>query len=260
MSAYHSLKYLTPEALRDKAPNGKILVLCNGPSTNNILPHKYKLKDKFDIIITVNHGFFEFDDVADYHLVTEKTCPTNNVPNMLAEKQYNRDTIRIINHKGLETYPKGYNYYKVTRSNFGGSPDIRKYKVGEDEGLLIGKTNARKMSTGSVALQALHFACILGAAKVYFIGIDFLFRDEFDHFYKDSQYRTDQVKLKPGNRVHIVSVEKDGKSYKTTDYFRDSALYLNEAIPTLFKDIRIFDFSDGLVTAAEQLNVEDFFD
>jgi len=258
---YADLSYKTPEVFTNKHPNSRILIIADGPSTKKILDKKTILKQYFDVIISVNHGFAYFDDIIDYHLVTEKVSPTNKVVKMLSEKSYSKSVPRILNWKGIEKYDQSYNIYKTTRHPFTTNSNIRKYKDGAVEGFLTGPANSRNMAVGSVSLNAMHLACILGATTIYTIGTDLVFKDEFDHFYDDHMYRGKEYKkiVKAENRVHIIDIELNGKKYQTTDYFKDSADYINKSIIGPFKDIEVFDFSEGLITSANTITVEAFF-
>jgi hypothetical protein len=106
----------------------------------------------------------------------------------------------------------------------------------------------------------MHLAGILGAKEIFLIGADMMFKDDSDHFYKDRQYRDGQKHIKPENRNNIVNVHFRGQSYETTDYFRDSAECIDTLIEDVFsKELEVFDFSDGLITAATPLDPEEFF-
>lgn len=262
MASYEGVQLNTPEVFIGKHPDSKVLVISNGSSTNKIMPHIDRLKDYFDVIISVNHGFKYFDDVIDYHMVTEKPSPTNLVAQMLDEGEYRKDVPRIINWKGIEKYSDRYNMHKIIRHPIEEGFDIRKYKQNGYEGMLTGKPNKRNMAVGSVTLSSIHLACMFGASEVYLIGADMIFKGESDHFYKDNQYRDKSIqdKIKPANRVHLIEIDHKGGKHTTTDYFKDSAECINEMIITVFKDIKVFDFSDGLITTAISLDVEEFFE
>jgi len=260
--AYKEAKYNIPDVFEGKHPNSKVLIISSGPSTKEILPYKKEIKKYFDVVIAVNHGFKYFDELTDYHIVTEKPSPTNHVAEMLNEAEYRRDIPRIINWKGLPHYNHKYNLHKIVRQEIRDGFSVRKYtQVDGSEGMLTGKPNKRNMAVGSVTLSSMHLACILGASEIYLIGADMIFKDQYDHFYPDNQYRdpNQQNKVKPVNRVHVVEVEHNGKKYTTTDYFRDSAVCINEMIKTTFSSVKIHDFSDGLITTAIPLKVDEFF-
>lgn len=256
--SYESLSFNTPSVFEGTKPNSKVLIIGGGHSTKAILEHKDKLRQKFDVIIACNYSFQFFDDIIDYHIVTEKTSKTssNTVYQSLSNGEFSTRVIRIVNWKGLELYPKKYNFVKTTRSNFNFKCDIRKYKTIEGEGLLIGPVGKQNFSLGSVLLSAMHFSTILGSNDIYTIGADMCFKNEFDHFYDDRAYR-DSI-AKKGNMHKIIKVSAAGNEYETTEFFKESADYIDSVIPTLFKGINITDFSDGLLSKPTRLDINEF--
>lgn len=255
---YKSLQYATPSMFKNKYVGQSVLIIGTGHSTKNLIKYKDKLRDKFDVIIGLNFSTLDFEKQLHFHMILEKN-PIRSYEAMKTEK-YRLDLPRILNWKSLKKFPDDILAIKATRSNFGGKFDIREYHNGEQEGLLMGPQGNKNLSIGSVALNALHFACIIGSDKVYMIGADLLFRDEYDHYYPDSHYRKSKTKL--ANRSPIISVDHDGKEYKTTRFFQESAGYIDSIISTKCKTegIEVFDFSDGLITAATKLDLDKFME
>lgn len=258
--AYKDLKLSTPEIFEGTRPNSKILIISSGHSTSGILKYKEKLKDKFDVIIACNYSFEFFDDIIDFHLVTEKTSKDarNLVYKILGSKQFRHDVPRIVNWKGLELYPQNYNYIKVVRSNFNFMPNVRKYKHNGEEGLLIGPPGKQNFSLGSVTLSAMHFSAMLGASEIYLIGADMCFKNQFDHFYNDRIYRDRPEGLKVANAHNIVQVQLHGQTYDTTEFFKESAEYIDRAIVNYFHGMKVYDFSDGLLSKPIRLKIDEF--
>ena len=261
-AAYLKLPYNTAAKYEGKHPGSRALVISNGHSTSHIVDKKAVLKNYFDCIIVVNRGFEFFDDVADYHVVCEKISPTsmNRLYMTLNAGNYRTDMPRFFNWKGIQHYDSRYNVHKLVRNYFDGKPNIRRYSNGTTEGLLIGYPSSNNMALGSVTLSSMHLASILGAKEIYLIGADMMFKDNSDHFYQDRAYRDGQKQTKAKNLNHVVSVEHRGKTYQTTDYFRDSATCIDKFIKDSFsKELQVFDFSDGLITAATPLDPVEFF-
>lgn len=256
--SYDELKFNTPSVFENKYPDSKVLIIGGGHSTKSILEYKKEIRKKFDIIIACNYSFQFFDDIIDFHIVTEKTSKTssNTVYQALSSENFSEKVIRIVNWKGLELYPKKYNLIKTNRSNFGFKCNIKKYKSNDGEGLLIGPVGKQNFSLGSVLLSSMHFSTILGAKEIYTIGADMCFKNNFDHFYDDRAYR-DSI-AKKNNMHKIIKVYVDNREYETTEFFKESAEYIDVVIPTLFKDIKIYDFSDGLLKMPIKLNIEEF--
>jgi len=261
LKGYFDCKLSTPEKFAGSKVGSKILIISSGESTSKILKYKDSLRDKFDAIICVNYSFREFDDISDFHISVERQKPTDpiTVPGAIGEN-YRTDIARLVNWNGSELYNPKHNLYKTTRSNFYYKPDIRKYKHNGSEGLLYWKPKSKGWSSGTATLSAMHFATILGADEVYIIGSDLYFKSEYDHYYKDKIYRDPEFtkKVQPKHRMDIVDVKIGDRLVKTTNLFRDAAETLNELIPTVFKDVSVFDFSDGLITTATSLNIDEF--
>lgn len=256
--SYENLNFQKPDIFENTKLNSKVLIIGGGHSTKSILNLKKQIRDKFDVIIACNYVFQFFDDIIDFHIVTEKTSKTsnNNVYQALSSKDFNTKIPRIVNWKGIELYPKKYNLIKTNRSNFNFNCNPAKYKTNDGEGLLIGPVGKQGFSLGSVMLSSIHFSSILGSKEVYLIGADMCFKDEFDHFYKDSVYRNQEMKKK--NIHNIVKVQVSGSTYETTEFFKESAEYVDKMIPTIFSGINFFDFSDGLLTAPCKIDIKGF--
>jgi hypothetical protein len=262
LQGYFNCKLKTPEKFAGSYPDSRALIISSGESTSRILKYRSSLKGKFDVVICVNYSFREFDAVSDFHTVVERQKSTDpiTVPGAINEKKYRSDIPRLINWQGAELYNPKHNLYKTTRSNFNFAPDIRKYRHNNSEGLLYWKQKSRGWSSGTATLSSMHFATILGASEVYLIGADLYFKSGYDHYYKDKVYRDPNFtkKVQPKHRMDIVETKLRGRKVKTTNLFRDGAETLNELIPTVFKDVKVFDFSDGLITTAVPLDIDEF--
>lgn len=265
--AYKDVALKTPEIFKNKYLGKSALVISSGHSTRQILERKEEIRKKFDVIIVVNYAFQYFDDICDFHLVVEKVSEKAKINNfiykLLIDGDYSKDVVRVVNWKGIGEYGKKYNLCKTARFAFHGNPNIREYKYKGGEGLLVGTTGSQGFAVGSVTLSAMHFAGILGVDDIYIIGSEFIFKDEFDHFYKnnDRMYR-DRQKLiyTKANRHKIIDATYKGKTYKTTQYFVESAVCLDNMIANVFvkQGVRVFDFSDGLISNAEKLDITEF--
>lgn len=260
-NGYSSIKRCTPQEFEGRK-NERVLIIASGHSTKGILKHKKKIRCIFDAIIVCNYSFQYFDDISDYHIVSEKTSKTstNDVYKKLSEKEYRLDVPRIVNWKGLHFYPDKYNLYKTLRSSFNNEPDIRRYRRGDEEGLLTGKQGSQGFSLGSVLLCTIHFASIIGANEIYTIGADMCFKDEFDHFYSDDVYRKPPKKVKTKNAHKIVEASVNGQIYKTTAYFKESAEEIDRMIVGPFSEIKFFDFSDGLLNNVKKIKIDKFIE
>jgi len=247
---------MTPSDFENKHPGSSVLIIGTGHSTKTLVPYKDQLRGKFDVIVGLNFSTKDFEEQLDYHMILEKN-PIKSYESMKKEP-YRKDLPRILNNKSLNKFPKDINAVPATRSYFDGLPNIRKYKHKEHEGFLIGPRGHKGLSVGTVTLNAMHFAAMIGSKKIYLIGADLMFKDEFDHYYPDSHYRKSTTKL--ANRSPVITITHEGKEYKTTKFFQESAEYIDKMINTKFTDagIVVYDFSHGLIKKAIGLDIDDF--
>lgn len=247
---------MTPSDFENKHKGSSVLIIGTGHSTKTLVPYKNQIRNKFDVIVGLNFSTKDFEDQLDYHMILEKNPVTSYVA--MQNGPYRKDLIRILNKKSLDKFPKDIMAVPATRSHFNGKPNIRKYNHNEEEGFLIGPKGNKGLSVGSVTLNAIHFSAMLGAKKIYLMGADLMFKDEYDHYYPDSHYRKSKTKL--ANRSPIIDVEVEGKKYKTTKFFQESSVYIDTVINTFCvqSGITVYDFSNGLIKNAIRLDIDDF--
>jgi hypothetical protein len=254
---YLSMKYKTPQSLKGQHPNSDILIIGTGVSTQKILKYKDRLKEKFDAIIGVNFSTKDFENEMDYHVIAEKGM-LKLFMNKVDEKYvYRKDLPRVFNWKIIKKYPNDMNFIKSNRNSFDGDYDIREYQHNNTEGLLIGPMTSDNLSAGTVILQSMHLACIMGAKNIYLSGADYVFSKEFDHYYKDKMYRD----IKRDWQTPIITVSHNGEEYQTLRYFKESADFLNSFIVDLKKhDVGVHSFSNGLLTEANLVDIDSFME
>jgi hypothetical protein len=253
---YVSMKHNTPQSLKGKHPGSDILILGTGVSTQKTLVYKEKLREKFDAVIGVNFAIKDFEQEMDYHMVAEKGIIKPFMNKESGKLAYRKDLIRVFNWKIVDKYPKDMNFIKSNRNSFDGKYDFREYRYSGTEGLLSGPRGVDKIALGTVILQSMHLACILGAKNIYLSGVDFVFTKEYDHYYKDKLYR-DMVR---DWSTPVIKVKHDGKEYTTLRYFKDSAEFLGSIIKELDKiGVGVHSFSDGLLKEAKYIDIDDFF-
>lgn len=260
---YENKYYPTPQDFVGKNVGGKALIVGCGPSTERILKYRDVIKEKFDVVIGLNVAVVDFGDVMDYHLVIDR------LPSWIIHKLqwflgdiYDKQMPRILNWKSAHRFPQDLNIVQTPRCNFGGKPDIRKFRHNGYEGLLSGTITRAGLAAGAILAQAIHLTGILGCSEVYTIGADFLFDEEKDHYYEDKLYRENNLKTKPRNKSLIVQIEHKGKKYWTLEYFLDSAEYINNDLVDICKagGLQVHDFSGGLLRDDIQLDLEKFFE
>ena len=259
VEGYQKLNYPTPHDLKNQHTNSDILIIGSGSSTKQLIPYKDKIRGRFDAIIGINLTLLEFEDQMDYHFIIEKNPNKIYGPMISGGRKYRTDLPRVLNWKSIEHFPKDIPIYKATRIKFEEGVDIRLYRHDDKEGLLIGPPDARGLSTGTASMQALHLACIMGAKNIYLVGTDLVFKDKYDHFYPDNLYRKSQTKA--ANRSPIIKVPYKGKMHETTEFFASSAKFFDSVIENRCKPvgITVYDFSDGLITKANKIDIHEFF-
>lgn len=225
----------------------KVLIVGNGFTARELLPHKEALKNFFDAIIILNGAFKLFDDIATHHLVVEKK--------LLEQEELNKgnfrpDYPRLINYKAMPNFNPKYNLQEITRSQLPENFNPREFiPTNNKKGLLIGRPNERGVALGSVTLCSIHLAAILGASRVYLAGVDFRFFNEWDHATMDKVY------TKPTHDHPDFPKATMHNGIPTTTYMRDSAPVIDEHLTTTFKDLVVYDFSEqGLLTKTIKLN------
>lgn len=257
VKAYLNKKYTTPQSLTNKYHGSTALIIGTGTSTADMVGYKSLIKKKFDLVIGLNHATKNFEEDLTFRLIVEKK-PDGFLADLDGRK-YRKNLPHIINWKSIDRYPKNIPLIKTTRSNFDFSPNIRRYKHNDNEGLLKGPVDSKGLSAGSVACQALHLACICGADEIYMIGCDLLFKAGGDHYYGGNYYANSVTK--PANRSPIIEVDFEGRPHKTTEFFLHSAKFIDYVIETYCKkeNIKVYDFSHGLISKAVNLDLDDFF-
>lgn len=257
--AYYKVNRPTPEEFTNRHLYSSALIIGTGPSTELLVKYKDQLRCKFGVIIGLNFATNDFEDILDYHMIMEKD-PDRAYTEMHRERKRFRDDLpRILNWKTLDKFPQDLNIYKAVRTNFGFKHDIEKYNHNGCEGLLVGPQDPKGLSSGTVMLNAMHFACIMGCVDIYMIGADLMFKGANDHYYPDNNfYRKSQTK--PANRSPIVKTKYKGKDVETTEFFVYSAKYIDEIVDQCKKlDIDVYDFSDGLLEKPIKLDLDEFF-
>lgn len=256
---YLNMKLPSPETFTNKYPNSRVLLIGTGPSTQKLIKYKDQLKKRFDVIIGVNFAMKHFESELDFHVLAEKNATNCLFPE--GSKAFSKTLTRVFNWKVIPKYPKEMNFVKFTRNYFEGTPNIRSYKLGgtNTEGLFIGPVGNDGLSLGTVLLQAMHLGAIIGAKSISIMGADLVFTEALDHYY-DREYRDDK-KFNRGPKRDIITVNHNGKTVNTLNYFKESAQYLDKVINEVFRPagIEIYDFSGGLLTAPIKLDIDEFF-
>jgi len=178
-------------------------------------------------------------------------------------------TVRCVSESGLRLaaeagQPDLQPAYLLLRHLYSEPADIRHYRnASGEEGLVVGPRGETRLGRGTVSAQAIHFASMLGADEIHLIGADLHFHGPVQHYYGDNEYGTHVV---DGRRYHRLDVEKrlnpiveachprTGTLVETTLHFRESAAFIDDLVRDHLwpAGIRLVDFSDGLISAAQQ--------
>lgn len=257
MASYQEKPFKTPHDLRGKYYGAKALIIATGGSTKSLIPYKDRIRSKFDLVLGLNMATNNFEEELDYRLIVEKKA--GNFVSDLNSRNYRKDLPYIINWKGIDDYPRCIPRYKTGRCNFNFKPDLRQYKIGTQEGLLIGPTDVQGLSVGSVSCQGLHLAGILGAEEAYLIGCDLIFNDQGHHYYGGNVYSNS--KTKPENRSPIITIDFHGSKIQTLRFFYESAGFIDKVAEDYAKKagMRVYDFSGGLLSKPTKLKLDEFF-
>jgi len=157
--------------------------------------------------------------------------------------------VRIVNKKsiGLLTFPR--DVVKIQRwgrevehlDNF----TFREYGNGLINGARMQRQDRiRDLRVGTVGLQALHWAGILGVSEVHTIGFDLCYRKEDKHhWYKYPLYIQD-------GKYWYGDPFTTYKGIKTTWFWVDTVAYFHHILPVMERDeLNWIDHSDGLLQA-----------
>lgn len=252
--------YPTPASLKDKHAGQSALIIGTGPSCKQLLDHRDQLRSKFDVIIGLNFSIIDFEQQLDYHLVLENK-PTK-VEFWMRQNPHRKDLTRILNNKAIRFFPSDLNIIKADRWDFDGKPDIRNYDVEGGSGLFAGYEEL--FIDGSVIIQAVHLAGIMGCNKIYTIGGDLYFKDK-RYYYGDDHSNKYRITHKPMNRLGdkqlaLCEVEFRGEKVWSLPVYAKSALCVNKLAKEECEPngIEVYDFSDGLLTTRPVI-VSEFF-
>lgn len=243
----------------DRYFGGKALIVLGGPSGREWK----RLRDEIepDVILTAN-GATRLPG-AGYWMLTENMNFCHNGArrgnHKLAEYLHvfdRRNTARyqLISHRSWKLLPyygidearciciqrAGYELERIPKSF-----SFREYGQGYLAGGISKHPEAWKKSvkvrTGTVGLQLLHHAGILGCAEVHTIGFDLLFRgDQFHHWYKHPRYEPD--------RFRTEAMFVDYKGVPTQLWWLETADFLAGIEPLLERDgLQWTDHSGGLL-------------
>jgi len=124
---------------------------------------------------------------------------------------------------------------------------LREYGAGFINGWLLRKEGAGvRVRVGTVALQCMHLAGILGVSEIHTIGYDLMSRrTSGDHWYKHPKYKPDHFR----SEAAFIERAYGGRVVRTQWFWLETAQYMREVgEPLLAREgIRWRDHSNGLL-------------
>ena len=246
--------YQVMQALEGKHTGQKALIVLGGSSAENWEAIRDEIKP--DILIGVNGVNGQIANL-DYWLCIENMrhffhmAKKEKDPRSIAMVKMYRRTgakYRLVNFKSNDIIHDKTNLINVRR--FGvddpdnpGEFSFRKY----NGGLITGWIYDGEVKTivdlrvGTVGLQAIHLAGILGASEVHTIGYDLCFRSETrHHWYLYPTYES--------NYCFGPEMTTEYKGLRTLYWWIDTARYLKKIEPLLKRDGIVWkDHSEGLL-------------
>jgi len=243
------------ELLTGKHTGQKALIILGGSSAANWQQIRDEIKP--DILIGVNGVNGQINNL-DYWLCIEnmrhtfKLAKDGDARSLELLKMYRRTGAewRIINYLSSYIIRNKINLICVKR--FGvddpdnpGEFSFRKYNGGLITGWIYdGEVKTYlDLRVGTVGLQALHLAGILGCSEIHTVGYDLCFKSDSEHhWYTYPSYES--------NYCFGPEMMTEYKGLKTLYWWIDTARYLKQIEPLLERDgITWIDHSDGLLRA-----------
>ena len=256
--------------LAGRHPGARVLIVGTGPSAKAVLPYDDHLHGRWDVVIGLN-GSVQHLRNLDYFLSVESKAYLWDWYHFGTDPR----VIRCVSESGLRLAaeagrPDTQQAYVLLRHVYEQPVDLRAYgNATGEEGLLVGPRGATGLGRGTVTLQAIHFASILGARTIHVIGADLHFKPGTQHFYGGNEYGTHIV---DGRRYHRLDTEhrlnpivetrhpETGERVETTLHFLESADYIDHVARTLLPPagIELVDFSHGLLSAPAKADIHEY--
>jgi hypothetical protein len=220
------------------------LIVLGGPSGKDWGRIKRLVRPR--CLIGVNGTVCELGAKLKYYLNLEAWYHPSGVPPGFND---NRPQYRLISWKRFHFLEDQTNAIKVRRGGpvftDGGKWSIRTYRDGLATGPPMRAVEHVKVPTltGTVAVQALHLAGILGLTAVHTIGLDLCWKNGEHHWHPYPPITADNLYWKP-------SMLTQYKGLDTMHWWIESAEYLAQLKAKMHKEKLIWhDHSNGLLQA-----------
>ena len=248
--------------LEGRHVGARVLVVATGPSAQQVVPFDDRLHERYDVVIALNGSVSRITNL-DYFVSVESQAHLwdwyhTPLPERV-QRCVSESGLRLARESGRPDAQADRSLLHL-RHVYENPVDIRHYRnAAGEEGLLVGPRGDTRLGRGTVSLQAIHFASLLGAREIHLIGADLHFHGPVQHFYGENEYGTHEV---DGKRYHALDVEtrmnpieiaihpRSGEAVETTLHFRESAEFIDEVVRTYLPPagVSVVDFSDGLLT------------
>lgn len=255
--------------LTDKHCGKSCLIIGNGPSTN--LLKNYNFVSKFDIILGINFAFLLFERYLDYQIFLEERA--NDISKKIIERDYRKD-LPIILNRVLADKIVSEHKLKTNQDIYVFERKICNMKPALGGNILFeGYSGQRRYLVGTVLLQTIQIAAIMGFKHIYLVGAELLWKTnryfyrQDEHKYQESDITSkirdaiDNITVAHTNKIkapqNVILKINDG--FTTLMYYK-TAQYIDKFIEEQCKpnNIEVYDFSDGLIAKAVQLNIDEF--
>lgn len=246
---------------KDRFFGGRALIVLGGDSGKGW----EKVRDEFkpDVILGANGTCLKIKDL-DYHMIAENMTRAANLSaqgderqkgflQILTESHYAK--FRLLSHRSWHLrhlMNEFENCISIRRWQWAGDrlPDSFSFRD-YGEGFLSGWISRKretwapsvKVRVGTVAVQLLHMAGILGVAEVHTIGFDLCSKKSGkDHWYKYPKYEAD--------RFRTENMFLEYKGLKTQHFWIETVEFLKSIRAFFERDgLRWVDHSGGLLQA-----------
>ncbi len=249
--------------LEGRHSGSRVLIIATGPSAKEVLPFDGRLHQRYDVVVGLNGSVTMVEEI-DYFLSVESKAHLwdwyhHPVPPSVT-RCVSESGLRLAEEEGRPDVQADGSLL-LLRHVYEHEADIRHYRnAAGEEGILVGPRGVSGLGRGTVTLQAIHFASMLGAKELHLIGADLHFRGPIQHFYGQHEYGTHEV---DGKRYHKLDIEKrlnpiettthprTGETVESTLHFVESAGYIDDVVRRILPPvgISVVDFSDGLLAA-----------
>ena len=252
--------------LFDTEPNARCLFIGSGISGADAAAHRADpawFDKHYDVVLVPNQGYEPYIETADatkhtrwYSFIIETSVVRFDwfykIPmtftRILHEK--NKEWLIKVNGRWTDSTEREIAHaytnaaYGATRNKY----ELRQFNprsAGYDTGLISGDVDDINHAKGTVLLQGMHFAALLGASSLDIVGCELCFAKGVQHYFEEGEPFAKAENTFP---QWFTYVKLNGELAKTHKHFSNSAEYLDECYPRFLKaGMRITRCCDSLI-------------